>query len=238
MSFKQHDSEGLQFYRAKAAELGEFRHSVAGKIGSVYIDEARRTLDELKVRTEELEKLRARLQPKDHFIAKYSILAYNEHAVSFVVPGGCSRLQILQEAQALVGGRGFIDPKHLEEWQTHRVLVVPVEYPERICIDGHVEGLDAKTRRVQEELLRQRKLTMPVWEDLVVAFAAFYVATGQPIFRWSAESSGWSFAARAAGGTLHFHDGLLKFGGVSDVNTDLYIAASARMSPLILGFGL
>jgi hypothetical protein len=54
-----YDSEALEQYRRKAAELGQLRKEIGERIGELNPSEAQKEFDRLVLRTKELEELRA-----------------------------------------------------------------------------------------------------------------------------------------------------------------------------------
>lgn len=214
MAIISYDSHALQQYRDRAAELAKFRQSVEQKIGQVEIAEAQKVFDELTLRTKELEDYRLTLNPKDLFMAKYNVTVVNEQTVSFVIPRGTPRIDILEEAQRLVGNDSLIEPGTLQEWRADDRFTTHMARTELVCIDGCVEGLNDLEREHQEVALKSRGLSMATFEDLSVAFAAFWVATNEPLFGWFyiARPRTESRFARATGGTLDYyeHRGLCK----------------------------
>jgi hypothetical protein len=151
-----------------------------------------------------------------------------------VLPKGCSRIDILKEAQGLVRGIGngpLINPNDLKKWQQDERFTNTAAKSERICIDGHVKGGEAQDRTTQENFVADKKLSLPSIEDLAVAFALYWVATGEPLFGWYNQSDGWSYWVRGAGGSLNFfHDGL-HADGVNDGDDNPDVAVAARVSP-------
>jgi hypothetical protein len=190
------------------------------------IDAAREALGELNLRTKEFEDFRGTLTAAEIFLARYNVEVVNEHTVSFVIPKGVSRIEILQEAQALVTDRDLIWPDQLAEWITDPKFTTEATTSELVCIDGHVPKSTNKTRSQQEALVG--KENPPTLEDLAVAFAVNWIVTGESLFGWYDKSISWSYVVRAAGGALDF----FSFGlYVSDITVDdsrAYVAVSSR----------
>ena len=146
---------------------------------------------------------------------------------------------MLQEALALVmvmEDRKLMYPGRLTEWQQDPTFTAVAATTQRIHIDGHVDGGDAKSREEQEAFLRAQGLQMPSLEDLAAAFVAHYVATREPLFGWYDTSSGWSFMVRAAGGALHFYSYGLNVSGIDDAGRDDDVAVAAALPPLRQGY--
>lgn len=135
---------------------------------------------------------------------------------------------MLEEAQELVTGRDLMWPDQRSKWKSDAKFTREAERSERICIDGHVEGGDAQTRAQQEDFLKRKHLSMPALEDLAVAFAAHWVATGEPLFGWSDKSIELSYWVRAVGGALSFCSSGLYELGISRGSSDSSVAVAAR----------
>jgi hypothetical protein len=199
-----YNQEKVNQYRESATKLHALRLNVEQQFESAVTDGnkelARGALDELKASGAAFRELRNSLTPTDLFIAKYNIQVHGPHEVSFVLPKGVSRYEMLCEAQGLVAGRESRDLVYsvqLEKWKDEKTFQDTCIAPERIQIDGHVAGGDAKTRADQEALLRRKSLPQANIEDLAAAFVAFYVATGKDLFEGK--------VVRAAGGALCFN---------------------------------
>jgi hypothetical protein len=233
MGVQQYDSAALKEYRHKAAQVAALRHELGNQIGQVEVSETQREFDKLTLSTQELYKFRAGLAPKDLFMATYNVTVINNHTVSLVIPKGCSRLQILEEAQRLVDGRDLICPAYLSRLQFQSSFTAESGRSEKICIDGHVEGLDAKNRWKQAQLATMRGLEMPAVEDLAVAFAVHWIATMQPLFGWYKDTSATvqdvTYLVRAWTGSLFFDRDGLDAVNVSDKYDVGSVAASARV---------
>jgi hypothetical protein len=219
-------------YREAATKLHEALLTVEQRLDSAFengIDQAvHDALAELNASGVALEKLRATLTPTDLFIAKYNIQVQGAHEVSFVLPEGISRYEMLSEAQGLVWERDLIMPSQLKGWENDSKFTAPCGTPERIQIDGHVEGGDGKGRPEQEAFLTGKGLTPVLLEDLAAAFAAHYIATGDPLFEWF-EDYDCTPLVRAADGALIFAaSGLIVF-DFSDSNSNNNVAVAARV---------
>jgi hypothetical protein len=212
-------------YRAAATELHELFTRVEQQIASAFengIDQAvHDALAELKASGAEFQKLRSTLTPTELFIAKYNIQVHGAHEVSFVLPQGVSRYEMLSEAQGVVKELDLVWPIQLTKWETDPKFTDSCRTPERIRIDGHVKGGDAKTLAQQEAFLTRKKLPLANLEDLAAAFVAHYVATGQSLFEGK-----W---VRTAGGALLFYSyGLSEF-LIDDADSSRVVAVSARV---------
>ena len=232
MSHESYDRKQLQDLRTAAKELHELSLGVERAIDSAAetgeLQKAKDAFAELEARTKEYDKLREKLGPAGIFLAKYNVEVHGPHEVSFVLPKGVSRIEMLQEAQSLVGDRKLIYPKQLTKWQQDPKFTAVAAATQRIHINGHVEGGDEKSREQQEAFLTAQGLQMPSLEDLAAAFVAHYIATREPLFGWYDTSIGMSFIVRAAGGALFFYsDGLDHSGIVDDVRYDFVAVAAA-----------
>ena len=134
---------------------------------------------------------------------------------------------MLSEAQGVVSDRDLVWPTQLKTWQNNPAFQKSSDIPERIRIDGHLDGGDAQDEATQEKLVESLKLTLPSLEDLAAAFVAHYVATGEPLFGWYDKSEGWSFVVRAAGGALYFPSRGLVVHAVDDDDSSSYVAVAA-----------
>ena len=233
MSQQSYDRKQLQDLKAAAKELHELSLGVGRAIDSAAetgeLQRAKDAFAELELKTAEYEKFRATLSPEVLFLAKYNVEVHGPHEVSFVLPKGVSRIEMLQEAQSLVGDRNLIYPNHLTRWQQDPKFKAVAATTQRIHIDGHVEGGDVKSREEQQAFLKAQGLQMPSKEDLAAAFVAHYIATREPLFGWHDKSSGWSFVVRAAGGALFFDSLGLSVYGIYDVDRDADVAVAAAL---------
>jgi hypothetical protein len=223
-----YDQAKVTAYRDSAMELHALRQRVKREFDSAVTDgnkqAARSALDQLKASRETFKELRSTLSPTDLFIAKYNIQVHGPHEVSFVLPKGVSRYEMLCEAQELVEeleNRDLVPPRHLKTWEKDKTFKATTTTPERIQIDGHVKGGDGKTRAKQEAFLNKKGLPQANLEDLVAAFVAFYVATGRDLFEGQ-----W---VRAAGGVLYLHRSELRVGDINDGLSDGHMAVSSRV---------
>ena len=224
-----YDETKVTQYRESAMNLHLLRQRVEQQFESAVTDgnkeAARNALDELKASGEAFKELRTTLTPTDLFIAKYNIQVHGPHEVSFVLPKGVSRYEMLCEAQGLVADRNTRDlvyRDHLKRWEKDKTFQATSTTPEWIQIDGHVDGADAKTRAEQEDFLKRKGLPQANLEDLAAAFVAFYVATGKDLFE--------DKVVRAAGGALYFHSVGLRVVDISDGVSGRGMAVASRVS--------
>jgi hypothetical protein len=223
-----YDEERINQYRDIAMKLHELRQRVEEQLDSAVESgdkqAARDALDELKASGAAFKELGNTLTPTDLFIAKYNIQVHGPHEVSFVLPSGVSRYEMLCEAQGLVAerdNRNLVFPDRLKKWEAEATFNSTSITPERIQIDGHVEGGDAKNRADQEALLKSKGLPQANLEDLAAALVAFYVATGKNLFEGK--------RVRAAGGALSFSSVGLVVCVLDDAGSLSNVAVSSRV---------
>lgn len=226
MTTRHYDSEALRQYRQKAAELAELRNGLEKRVGELPLSETQNEMNSLMLRTKELDEFRARLGPSQVFLATYGVEVINDHTVSFVLPKGCSRIEILDQAQKLVSDRTLIKPIDLVNFRKNQHFTCKSTVSERICIDGFVESSYAKSREEQVELLDSRGLELAKFEDVAVAFALHWMAAKVPLFGWeSSEDLWWSNFVRTDPGGLVLAPKGLAFSG-SDHSSSIYGAAA------------
>ena len=137
------------------------------------------------------------LSLEERFVSKYSVEKINDHQVRFIIPKGTSRIDLLNEAQGIARelyGRDAVDPSHLKNWQKEDDFRTKTTSTTKLGIDGRVKGLDAKSRKEQESVLKEQ---MAPLADLAVAHTAFFILTGKNLFQGQ--------AVRACGGALLFN---------------------------------
>lgn len=211
------DPDQLRQYREKAAEVSELRKTLGEKLGKEEIGRTQREFEAFKVSTKQFEDLRNALGAAGVFLARYGVEVVNDHTVSFVIPRGASRIDIMHGAQQLVTGQALFEEEAYKYHARNDKFTTPATHSEKICIDGRVEGLDGKKRVEQESALQERGLTLADYEDIPVAFAVFWVATGKPLFGWHKDTDGdecpFTQMPRASRGVFCFtRDGLFSIG--------------------------
>jgi hypothetical protein len=198
---REYDPDRTKELRLKGASLAE--HEIA----------SRKALTEAMKRGDLCEARKA-FTPKEILLAKYGVEVINDHTVMFVIPKGVSRIEILEEVQGLIkhpNGRDFIRKRFLERWRKDQAFSLPQGESKRLCIDGHVQGGDGKTREQQEAFLSPdnqnggEQFQMANIEDLAVAFCLHWVATGEPLIGWYNKQVGYSYYSRAVGDALCFY---------------------------------
>jgi hypothetical protein len=232
------DKTKVAEYREAATKLHESL-SAADKRMDAAIENgdkaaAQAALDEATASGEAFKALRSTLSRTDLFVAKYNIQVHGPHEVSFVLPRGLSRYEMLCEAQELVAKRDQRDlvyPNRLKEWGNDARFTASCESPERIQINGHVKGGDAMTRKDQEKFLQRKGLEQAQLEDLAAACVAHYVATEEPLLGWYEKDSSWGFTVRAVGGALFFNIYGLGVLGGDDGSSGSGVAVASRVRP-------
>jgi hypothetical protein len=232
LNSRQHDSDALRQYRACAAETARLRAQLQDSVEQSQeigdMQAVQELFEEFSIRRRELEGLQQTLEPAGVFLAAYGVEVINDHAVSLVIPRDRARIEILEEAQRIAGEPSLIDSFQMQQWRRESGFVSPLERSVWIRIDGHVLGSEGMNREQQEKLLSEANLMMPTVQDLAVAFAVFYIATGEALFGWRSKRSRTSCLVRALDGALHLEPpGLSEVGAVTDlINTnDVGIAA-------------
>ncbi len=230
MSNSQLNQGNIKQYREAAIALHELRLSTEQRIQAALESgdkqAARDALAALKASGEKFQELRSNLTARDLFVAKYNIEVHGPHEVSFVLPQGVSRFEMLSEAQGLVDDRVLVYPNQLKRWQSDPAFEKRCDVPERIQINARVQGGHAKGRAKQEKLVESLKLTLPSLEDLAAAFVAHYVATGEPLFGWF-NNYNYTYVVRAAGGALRFYGSGLDVYDIHDDNSLSYVSVAA-----------
>jgi hypothetical protein len=232
VSKQSYDRKQIRDLKAAAKELHELSLSVeraidqAAKSGE--IQAAKDALSKLQVKTAAYGKFRERVSPEGLFIAKYNIEVHGPHEVSFILPKGVSRIQILKEAQGLVGDRDLISPDDITKWEKDLTFKTLAKTSQGIRIDGHVAGGEARTRAEQEAFLKEKGLQMPCIQDLATAFAAYYIATREPVFGFYKNVT-YTFWVRAAGGALLFDSKGLSGCVIGDNYDYVHVAVAAAL---------
>lgn len=237
MTFRRYDPHALDQYRQKVAEVAELRKTLGDTIGQLQPEQAQQAFDELILRTKAMEDLKSSLGQTNIFLAKYGVDVINHHTVSFVIPRGCSRIEMLDEARQLVlekDNRHLVGGDLLSKLRNLRELATPAASSEHICIDGNYEGTCNQAKPQQEQLLSSRGLTLPRFEDLVVAFALHWVATSGPLLQWyeynpRAPRKQHSYIIRAQTEALDFRDDGLRSTSVDERSSHKMVAAAARI---------
>lgn len=165
----------------------------------------------LEMRTEELDKLRQSLSRLDTFVIKYGVETVGDSGVSLVLPAGMPRIDIMAEVDALIqdhtGKRYF--PRDENRWIWDRWIDRRRSTPEVIAIEALAPGTANKTRENQEKVLKAQGKLMALAEDLAIAHAAFFVLTGEDLFRGqTVRAEGGVFQTTDTGrfGQLFYHD--------------------------------
>ena len=159
---------------------------------------------------------------KQEFITKYDVKVLADGQVSFKLPSGASRLDLLNDAQALAPeliSQPAVYADRLAKWAQDTAFTTKVTEATSRSIDGNVSDSTRKTRAEQE---------VKGWNDvdladLATAHQAYLIATGKDLFNGN--------VVRARGGALLFYvNGLDVYDYLDGFRFDL-VAASASLSP-------
>ncbi len=210
MTDLRYNETKVREYREVGQRLHELRVEVQERIQSAgaegALHKAEDALAELKASGKEFEKLRLDLAPTDLFVVKYSIEVHGPHEISFVVPRGVSRYEMVCEGRSLLengkGSRPVIDPRTTRMLLTAPISLVRAAAPEYVRIVGHVIGGAHKTKAEQEELLAEKGLTQATPADVAAAYVAHRMAACGHLFGWLDVDLGISFDVRVDGGAL------------------------------------
>lgn len=194
---------------------------------------------EASLGTNAYENMREKLGDAGVMLAKYGVHVINDCTILFVLPAGCSRIEVLKEVQRVVGERdeiSLIQPKVLEKWESDEGFLQTIPGSKRVCIHGHVRGSNVEPLALQQQFIRTKNVKLPSVEDLATAFALHWVATMSPLFGWYRDSTGTeyrhTYAARAKGSdALVFgSDGLYEATIMTEYLRD-YFSVAALVSP-------
>ena len=186
--------------------------------------------EKLKDLSSELQKAEALLAAatlelrKQAFLDTYSVKVLDDgpHQVSFTIPEGKSRMDLIKDAHELAQAlynRPGVYPDRLATWQSDPQFTQAVTQATPAAIDGCVPHSTNKPRSEQEA---------NGWNDvdirdLAAAHQAFFVATGKDLFNGK--------VVRARGGALDFDSVGLVVYNYHDDNPSFDVAAS-RSLPL------
>lgn len=216
MASQNFESEALQRYRAKAAELGELRKQAGETVGREDLHNAQHCLEALQLRTREFEELRNTLSPTEMFLVTYGVSVIDDTTVSFVIPKGCSAAEIIGEARGLSTTRPVISDVDFELLLLKDHFTKGAQHARRICINGNIPGSQWKTFEEQRAFVQQQGLSLPTTADLAVAFVTFYIATGEALSGWDSKENSWSFMVTAVNGGIQ----MVEYGLIHEPNID------------------
>lgn len=184
--------EQLKQYRQAAADLDALRRDVGERIDRAKqgddLAAGYEALSELETRMEDFKNLRSSLTPLDLFLATYNVEVHGPYEVSFVIPRGTSRFDLLREAYDFMPEeQKLVALIHLRARATEPSFTKASDATERVHIKVHDD------RRFQEakelnEYLKERNEEMATLEDVVTAFDMHYVATHDALFPVSEET--------------------------------------------------
>jgi hypothetical protein len=157
---------------------------------------------------------------RQDFVTKYNIKVLGEGQVSFTLPNGASRIDILNEAQALspeLHGRPAVYAERLAKWTVDSAYTEKVTADTAKSVDGNVSN-SIRMNRAEQEAKGWNNIDLA---DLAAAHAAYFIATGKDLFGGN--------VVRACGGALYFYADGLNVHGCNDAHRDSYVAASAAL---------
>jgi hypothetical protein len=157
---------------------------------------------------------------RQEFVTKYCIKVLGDGQVSFTLPSGTSRIDLLSEAQGLAPdllGRNAVYPSRLETWKKDSAFTAKATENLERSLDGNVKNSTRMTRGEQEA----KGWNNVDLSDLATAHVAYFIATGKDLFA--------NNVVRARGGALYFSVyGLDVFDSYDGVR-DCHVAASAAL---------
>ncbi len=215
----------------KQALIGQIKEKVKELLNIPEVEEERRIRQALKILKTNIiqqalyvledgaRKIRA-IEPQSRFVTKYSIKVLGDSQVSFKLPRGTSRVDLMNEAQALAPElfkKKAVSPSCLEIWNNDLAFTEKVMLDLEKSIDGSIKSSNLMTRTEQEA----RGWNNIDMRDLATAHVAYLIATGQDLFA--------NNVVRARDGALGFNDGGLSVSNYRDDLRGFYIAASAAL---------
>jgi hypothetical protein len=159
---------------------------------------------------------------RQEFITKYDVKVLADGQVSFTLPSGASRLDLLNDAQALAPellNRPAVYADRLAKWAQDTAFTTKVTEATSRSIDGNVSDSTRKTRAEQEA----KGWNNVDLADLATAHQAYLIATGKDLFNGN--------VVRARGGALNFNAFGLDVYDFSVDDRSNFVAASASLSP-------
>ena len=167
--------------------------------------------DSLEIRADELDKLRRGLSRLDNFVIKYNVQAFGDSGVSLVLPAGRPHIEVMAHVDALIQGhtgKKYFPPDE-NRWITDRWVDRKRSTPQTISIEALAPDTLNKTREKQERVLESQGKHMALAEDVAIAHAAFFLLTGEDLFRGqTVRAEGGVFQATDTGrfGQIFYHD--------------------------------
>jgi hypothetical protein len=138
---------------------------------------------------------RIRIAQRQDFATKYNIRVLGKSQVSFTLPSGTSRIDLLNEATVLAVAcfnRSAVRPKCLDIWRKQSAFTAKVTKELTRSIDGNVRG-SMYMERAEQEAKGWNNVDLC---DLATAHVAYFIATGKDLFA--------NNTVRARGGALIF----------------------------------
>jgi len=180
------NDQELKQYRQAAADLEAVYRDVGERIHQSKQEDdlaaGYEALSELETRMEDFKNLRSSLSPLNLFLVTYNVEVHGPYEVSFVIPRGTSRFDLLREAYEFLPEEQLISGLiQLRVWATEPRFIEASDATERVHIKVHDD------RRFQEanavnEYLKEKDAVMANFEDVVTAFAVHFVATQDALF--------------------------------------------------------
>jgi hypothetical protein len=178
--------EQLKQYRQAAADLDALRRDVGERIDRAKqgddLAAGYEALSELETRMEDFKNLRSSLTPLDLFRATYNVEVHGPYEVSFVIPRGTSRFDLLREAYDFLPEDQLVSGLiQLRVWATEPSFTEASDATERVHIKVHDDRRFQETKELNE-YLEEKNAVMASFEDVVTAFAVHFVATQDALF--------------------------------------------------------
>lgn len=179
------DTQAVAQYRREALQVHTLRNEIDTRLAHDDLRGAQDIFGQLTLKTKEFEALRSRLTPAELFIVQYAVEVPAELTVSLVLPGSTPAVRLLNDAQRLVSDQELFWSAHLSRWQMEAKFTNITPESRRISVRGlGADGLVGDHLR-RTQVLEETKLQEPKLDEIMVAFAAYYIATGEPIFGWA-----------------------------------------------------
>jgi hypothetical protein len=194
MNQTHYTSQTRDRYLEEISKVAAARQEVEVQLGRLQEvggspDPVHEALQELNLRTKELEQVREQIGPVSTFLASLAVEVTKDRTISFVIPRGLARYEILQEAEVLnalhfpeTRLRSIMRSTALERWRKDMRFRAIASQPEYRCIQGVFPGSEGLSSAAQRDLLATKGLCHPGMEDLAVACVLFFVATRQSLF--------------------------------------------------------
>lgn len=168
----------------KQALISEINEKVEELLAADYIPEVQKEKlfsEAFKVLEDGCDKIKAVTRRRQEFVIKYRINIFGDSQVSFTLPSGTSRIDLMNEAQALayeLFKHEAVSPLLLETWKKYSAFTARVSEDLERALDGNIRNSTRMTREEQEA---------KGWNnvdlcDLASAYVAYFIATGRDLF--------------------------------------------------------